>query len=355
MTKISKIEPNTIYPKALTFGRDHLKPKTTKDIRLAELILKNKMFDLALRLFTRLSEDTIFKKNIYLYSGILFDLGVCYFACERYDLAYVQFMNANTVWPTSTWAPFAASNAAVCIEAFGGTKLALKQFHKNTKTCENTDNLLSMAYGFYQLNALIKSNHYLNLAFELDHKNTIVLRAIVSLYQEMSRRGIEEQDKNHNALFTLARYFRDEKQPHKALVLYRNWFASEKKGMLCLLELIAECYDEMEQPQLAIQMLQKMNKLFTHAPGIKDLERIKQKQVAADAVITDEIRATLKPMDEKAHRTSREVCDNIQASLIKWKSHPNISYLRFFATPLTTETISISQGNPIHPSKSCVF
>jgi len=238
------------------------------------------------------------------------------------------------------------------LRLWGGTKLALKQFHKNTKAFENTDNLLSMAYGFYQLKLLIKSSYYLNLAFKLDRKNTIVLRAIVSLSQEMRNRGINEQENNHNALFTLARYFRDEKQPHKALVLYRNWFASEKKGMLCLLELMAECYDEMGQPQLAIQMLQKMNKLFTPAfVGFKDLERIKQKQEAADAAITDEIRATLKPMDEKAHRTSREVCDNIQVSLIKWKSHPNIGYLRFFAIPLTTE----SQGNPIHPSKSCVF
>jgi len=377
-----------------------------KNMIFAALMLKNQRYDVALRMFTHLSEDMALKENIYFYSSILFDLGVCHFASAQYDLAYVNFMKANTVWPTAAWAPFAASNAATCIEALEGPELALEKFCKNIKAHANTDNLLSIAYHAYHLKTvrkkeldkelkrtksmietipsreieLTKAAHetaitvalktslaYLNRAFRLNSNDTIVLKLIVNLYQEMDKRGIIGWTRNDDVLFNLADYFKKEKRPHKAREIYHNWFeAIEKKrlaegkevSMLCLLELEAECYDKMGQPQLAIEVLRRQAGLFRRRDNSR-FEAIQNKQYALNAAIPAKVRAALKSMDNEKQHVSQTVRDNIQAYLAQLKSHPNIrpstGGLHFFATKTSDTNESENPHNPIRPNKSCVF
>ncbi len=376
---------------------------------LAEIALTLKNYDLALRLLTRLSEDEALKKDIYLYSSVLFSLGICHCAHERYDLAYVQFMKANTVWPTATWAPFASFNAATCIEGLEGPELALEQFRKNAKAHKSTDHWLSMAYHAYHLKtvreqarekeleraksiieimparekeltktahenaiavALRTSLYYLNRAFKFNPNDTIVLQFIVSLQQEMDERGITGWTRNDEAFYNLTEYFRKTKQPHKARKIYHDWFEAierkrlaegKKVTMLYLLTLEAECYDEMGQPLLALEVLRRQAGLFSTVDKSR-LDAIQKKQDALNAARLDKIHVALKPMDDKKQYVSQTMRDSIQASLTQWNTHPSIQSntgsLRFFTLKEsnTNETDkSITQQHPLRPNLSCFF
>lgn len=314
---------------------------------LAELTLKLKNPELAFLLFTRLNKDAALQKNLYLYSSVLFGLGMCHVFFERYDVAYVHFMKANTVWPNSHWASFSSENATFCIEKLGGELLALEQFHKNTKVSKSTDNLLSLAYHAYYLKpvrekALKASYFYLNHAFKLNPKDTITLRFIGNLHQEMNERGIKEWNKNENILFNIADYYREEKQPHKAQKIYHNWFnAIEKQrlskgksvSMLCLLTLEAECYEEMGHPRKALEVLQRQASLFSH-PNESSYKYLQKKQDLLDTVIKKINDTALDLVHSKKQQVSPDVRANIKASLTHWQSNanirPGIGYLRFF-------------------------
>ena len=286
---------------------------THKKVLLAELALTLKNVELAFKLFSQLSTDVAVQKNLYLYSSVLFGLGICHVCFERYDVGYVQFMKVNTLWPDSRWASFALENATLCIEELGGEALALEQFLKNIKTCKNSDNFLSVAYHAYflktvrdkalvkalkQLEEMLKfvpsqkkerteeayeeslvialktSYLYFNHAFKVAPTDAIVLKCLGRLHQEMNKLCVKEWRKNEDVLFALADYYRKESQPNKAQKIYHNWFNGiEKKrlaegkavSMLSLLELEAKCYEDMGHPQEAIKVLQRQEKLFSNA------------------------------------------------------------------------------------------